>query len=156
MAFLKNALWLFSFLRETKWLSSVDNAWMRSCMKTHRILPLTSICHPLNRRLCSPKAYKNSTVLVLPPLAVLFWRQQPPHGLFCTKAQTIHGGFNPAASDCTPCRCCDFYVAGIVSPSCAPLASAEWTPVPRLAGGRVRTVQQLFHKRFILWIKINK
>lgn len=87
---------------------SADNVLARPC--------LMSICHLLHGRMCSPKASRNTSVLVLPPRAVYSRATGRPagfSGLDAQKDPSIH--VNPAAWDAHPtdvvCVCFFFYVS---------------------------------------------
>lgn len=92
-------------LCQTQCLFSVDNALMRSCMKMYRKPPLMSICPSLNNTLCSPKASRNTTVLILPPLPVFDGNRLP---VVFSEVSCMYKGpvnprmLNPAALDAHP------------------------------------------------------
>lgn len=132
-------------LCRTQCLLSEDNALMRSCMKMYRKPPLMSICHPPNNTMCSPKASRNTTVLILPPLAVFEGSGRPVSfsvAYYLYKGPVDPRRLNPAALDAHPADV--MICASLASSHQAVLRSLRLNELSSpVAGEGVRMMKQL-------------
>lgn len=125
-------LWLQSLFV----LFSVDNALMRSCVKNAPQAPINVNLSSSQQQAAFSKGLReHSSPYFSSPRSFFFEGNSRSVGFSGQRP-----GESTEAWPSTPCRCCDFYTAGIVSSGCACLASAEWTPVAAV----VRTAQQLY------------
>lgn len=112
-----------------------------------------SICHSLNNRMCSPKASRNTVVLILPPLAVFEGNGRP---VSFSVAYCMYKGpvdprrLNPAALDAHPADVMIF--TSLASSHQALLRSPRLNELSSpVAAGRVRMMQQLVFIQTIIY-----
>lgn len=112
-----------------------------------------SICHPLNNTMCSPKASRNTTVLILPPLAVFEGNGRPESFsvAYCMyKGPVDPRRLNPAALDAHPADVMIF--TSLASSHQAQLRSPRLNELSSpAAAGRVSSL--FSYKRLFLQIK---
>lgn len=129
---------------------------MESSVKTHHILPLTSVCHHLRRRLCSPKAcwkrkwprFSSSRSILKPTAAPWIFSVQ--------KARMISRGLIQRSLAHTLQMLGFFFLTSLPSSHQAVLRSPRLNELTSMDGWEEEeSVRRsgLFHKRFNLRIR---